>query len=87
MATIQTTTGDHFCEPQHESSARLTTKGQVEHIETIAEIAKPLPKFADLPLQKGGPPYSAWGLWGGDDEAGTLVSSLLKETYRLETLD
>ena len=31
-----------------------------------------LPKFSDLPLGKGDPPYSAWGLYGMDDELGTL---------------
>ncbi|KAK9457437.1 hypothetical protein V1511DRAFT_493618 [Dipodascopsis uninucleata] len=30
------------------------------------------PKFEDLPLRKGDPPYSAWGLWGDDDELGAL---------------
>ena len=31
-----------------------------------------LPKFSDLPLRKGDPPYSAWGLYGPRDELGTL---------------
>ncbi|KAF2000730.1 putative cyclase [Amniculicola lignicola CBS 123094] len=30
------------------------------------------PKFADLPLDPSHPPHSAWGLWGNDDELGTL---------------
>lgn len=30
------------------------------------------PKFKDLPLNPTDPPYSAWGLWGEDDELGTL---------------
>ncbi|KAG6354474.1 hypothetical protein INS49_004491 [Diaporthe citri] len=30
------------------------------------------PGFDDLPLRKGGPKASAWGLWGDDDELGTL---------------
>ena len=30
-----------------------------------------LPKFTDLPLQKGDPPHSAWGLYGKDDQLGT----------------
>lgn len=30
------------------------------------------PAFEDLPLQKGHPQFSAWGLWGKDDELGTL---------------
>lgn len=31
------------------------------------------PTFDELPLGKGNPPYSAWGLWGEDDSLGTLV--------------
>ncbi|KAE8150693.1 hypothetical protein BDV25DRAFT_129375 [Aspergillus avenaceus] len=30
------------------------------------------PSFSELPLNPADPPYSAWGLWGHDDEAGTL---------------
>jgi hypothetical protein len=30
------------------------------------------PKFSDLPLQKDGPHGNAWGLWGPDDQLGTL---------------
>lgn len=30
------------------------------------------PGFDALPLRKGDPKASAWGLWGGDDELGTL---------------
>lgn len=30
------------------------------------------PKFETLPLKKGDPPYSAWGLYGPDDELGML---------------
>jgi len=32
----------------------------------------PRPAFDELPLGKGDPPYSAWGLYGPDDELGTL---------------
>ena len=31
-----------------------------------------LPRFAELPLRKGDPPHSAWGLYGNDDQLGTL---------------
>ncbi|EER28306.1 hypothetical protein CPC735_061790 [Coccidioides posadasii C735 delta SOWgp] len=31
-----------------------------------------LPKFSDLPLNKDDPPYSAWGLYGKDDQLGFL---------------
>ncbi|KAH7303213.1 hypothetical protein B0I35DRAFT_485345 [Stachybotrys elegans] len=30
------------------------------------------PTFNDLPLDKDGPPGNAWGLWGPDDQLGTL---------------
>lgn len=31
-----------------------------------------IPAFEDLPLRKGDPHHSAWGLYGEDDELGTL---------------
>ncbi|HEX6777433.1 MAG TPA: cyclase family protein [Ktedonobacterales bacterium] len=31
-----------------------------------------LPQFDELPVTPGAPPRSAWGLWGKDDELGTL---------------
>lgn len=31
-----------------------------------------VPPFESLPLRKGDPPYSAWGLYGDKDELGTL---------------
>ena len=34
---------------------------------------KPAPAFNDLPLREGDPPYSAWGLWGENDNIGALV--------------
>ena len=30
------------------------------------------PRFADLPVTPGQPKNSAWGLWGPDDETGTV---------------
>lgn len=30
------------------------------------------PAFEDLPLDKKGPRGNAWGLWGPDDQLGTL---------------
>lgn len=30
------------------------------------------PTFDQLPLQKEDPPFSAWGLYGSDDQLGTL---------------
>ena len=35
-------------------------------------VSKALPKFEDLPLDSFDPPYSAWGLWGRDDQLGCL---------------
>lgn len=40
------------------------------------EMARP--RFEDLPLSSSHPPFSAWGLWGLDDELGTLVSMSLE---------
>jgi hypothetical protein len=31
-----------------------------------------IPAFEDLPLRKGDPHHSAWGLYGENDELGTL---------------
>lgn len=31
-----------------------------------------IPRFEDLPLRKGDPMLAAWGLYGDDDELGTL---------------
>lgn len=33
--------------------------------------AKEIPPFSDLPLRKGDPPFSAWGLWE-NDQLGSL---------------
>ncbi|KAH6691204.1 hypothetical protein BKA61DRAFT_532953 [Leptodontidium sp. MPI-SDFR-AT-0119] len=52
---------------------QLRRKIQVQHVEN--EVTKEqtiLPKFEDLPLGKDDPPYSAWGLWGDNDEVGTV---------------
>ncbi|KAK8072944.1 hydrolase YcaC domain protein [Apiospora saccharicola] len=35
-------------------------------------MAKEFPKFKDLPLDKNGPHDDSWGLWGLDDQLGTL---------------
>jgi hypothetical protein len=35
-------------------------------------MAQPRPEFKELPLDPSHPPYSAWGLYGDDDERGTL---------------
>ena len=55
----------------------LENKQQAQHVENVDDIAieevKVLPAFEELPLRSGDPKYAAWGLWGPDDEAGTLV--------------
>jgi hypothetical protein len=38
----------------------------------MASNANNIPAFADLPLRKGDPHHSAWGLYGEKDELGTL---------------
>lgn len=35
-------------------------------------MSSTLPKFSELPLRAGDPPYSAWGLYGDKDERGAL---------------
>ncbi|KAH6096902.1 hypothetical protein HBI55_105340 [Parastagonospora nodorum] len=35
-------------------------------------MQKPYPEFASLPVDKNGPRGNAWGLWGPDDQLGTL---------------
>ena len=34
--------------------------------------SKHWPSFSDLPVDKNGPAGNAWGLWGRDDQLGTL---------------
>ncbi|KAF5704199.1 hypothetical protein FGLOB1_8652 [Fusarium globosum] len=40
----------------------------MDHVEN----SRTRPEFCQLPLQSGDPKYSAWGLWGKNDELGTL---------------
>ncbi|KAK5107408.1 hypothetical protein LTR62_001312 [Meristemomyces frigidus] len=35
-------------------------------------MADKIPKFSDLPVDKNGPHHNAWGLYGKDDQLGTL---------------
>jgi kynurenine formamidase len=37
----------------------------------VSDIAN-LPRYRDLPVKEGAPPGSSWGLWGDDDQLGTL---------------
>lgn len=39
---------------------------------SIMSSSKPIPKFSELPVDKNGPHHNAWGLYGKDDELGTL---------------
>ncbi|OGE54886.1 hypothetical protein PENARI_c005G09133 [Penicillium arizonense] len=47
------------------------------------------PRFEDLPLREGDPPWSAWGLYGPDDELGTLnllsAQTVLKASEEIRT--
>ena len=38
----------------------------------MSAVRRERPAFEALPLRKGDPPFSAWGLYGLDDELGTL---------------
>jgi len=44
----------------------------------VFEMSTKLPEYKGLPLKKGDPKGSAWGLWGKDDQLGTL--NLLTDT-------
>jgi hypothetical protein len=35
-------------------------------------MQRPYPKFEDLPVNRTGPRGNAWGLWGSEDQLGTL---------------
>lgn len=37
-----------------------------------SKMTRSFPKFSELPLDPTHPPHSAWGLWGLDDDLGTL---------------
>jgi len=39
---------------------------------TFKDSKNGIPEFEDLPLRKGDPHHSAWGLYGLNDELGTL---------------
>ena len=41
-------------------------------MEGVKMKANGIPAFENLPLRKGDPLYSAWGLYGGNDEIGAL---------------
>lgn len=46
------------------------------------------PDFSDLPLRPGDPKASAWGLWGAEDELGTLnllIPDVVKEAIKEAT--
>jgi kynurenine formamidase len=38
----------------------------------VSDAHPALPLFDELPVTPGAPPHSAWGLWGKEDELGTL---------------
>lgn len=41
-------------------------------VKTTGILSMLRPKFDELPLNQGDPKASSWGLWGVDDELGTL---------------
>ncbi|KAH7088290.1 putative cyclase-domain-containing protein [Paraphoma chrysanthemicola] len=49
-------------------------------------MTRPFPKFSELPLDEFHPPNSAWGLWGPDDELGTLNHLTAKRTVEAAKL-
>ena len=57
----------------------LRTSIQVAMASTPSHQAKRRPAFSELPLCAGDPPFSAWGLYGLDDELGSL-NLLTEET-------
>jgi hypothetical protein len=58
------------------SQAKVITQpkgGGKQHTSYLVTMSRSdYPKFSDLPLQKDGPHGNAWGLWGADDQLGTL---------------
>lgn len=46
-----------------------------------ANMVSLAPAFEDLPLDKTGPPYNAWGRFGDNDEMG-MLNLLTKETTK-----
>lgn len=53
------------------SATKLDTKVQ-SHIMASTKMTRSYPKFSELPLDPSHPKHSCWGLWGPDDELGTL---------------
>lgn len=47
----------------------IATKGSALILPKMADTR---PSFSSLPLRDGDPEASAWGLWGSEDELGTL---------------
>ena len=45
-----------------------------------------LPTYAELPVRTGAPPGSSWGLWGDDDQLGTLNLLTDERTRRAASL-
>ncbi len=72
--------------PDYRADRVVQWKSQVQHVEDVVVVdeAKKFPSFHDLPLGKDDPPYSAWGLWGTDDEVGTIVS--FRPSFHLKSL-
>ena len=55
----------------HVKSVNGTANGQING-HSNEEWTKPFPPFDALPLDKDGPEFNAWGLYGPDDELGRV---------------
>jgi kynurenine formamidase len=49
-------------------------------------IASSLPAYRDLPVRPGAPPHSAWGVFGDDDQLGTLNLLTAERVLRAASL-
>jgi hypothetical protein len=62
--------------PLPASSLTTSSHPYISHLRHSKSMANPLelkrPPFEDLPLDKSGPPGNAWGLYGANDELGSL---------------
>lgn len=73
MGLSQTTLG--FINHWYTKSGKMTSYGR-----GAANTSKTYPAFSKLPLDPSHPPYSAWGLYGMEDELGTLNQLTLERT-------
>ena len=53
-------------------SKRPTFKSFINNLQSFFTSNMNRPSFDELPFRKGDPPFSAWSLYGEDDQLGTL---------------